>query len=67
MCIPLYAANIITFLPDWKEEHFVLQTHPRAALITKNQFQYGPHVSVMADGKAAAKKVSQGLKPWQFF
>jgi len=41
----------------------MLQPHPRAALITKNQLQYGPHVSVMTDGKAAAKNVSQGLKP----
>jgi hypothetical protein len=63
MCIPLYAANSITFLPDRLEEHLMLQTHPWEELITKNQPQYGPHVSVMTDRKAAAKNVHQGLKP----
>jgi hypothetical protein len=45
------------------EEHFALQTHSRGALITKNQPQYGSHVCVMTDGKAAAKNKSQELKP----
>jgi hypothetical protein len=45
------------------EEYLVLQTQPRKALITKNQPQYGLNLPVITDGKAAAKNVSQGIKP----